>query len=88
MCPCDTRAAKSAIAGENCSFSNNFATAATDGVRRTKLRVLDLIVGRTSVELGAQSNQTVLRPGSSIAFKSAFAADSVRRSASSITTTR
>ena len=46
------------------------------------------MVGNTSCRVGAQSNQTVRFPGSSIAFSSAFAADSVRRSASSITTTR
>ena len=88
MWPCEARAAKLAIAEENFSSSSNAATAATEGVRKTRLRVLERIVGRTSLALGAQSNQTVLRPGSSIAFKSAFAADSVSRSASSITTTR
>jgi len=41
-----------------------------------------------SCKVGAQSSHTVLTPGSSIAFKSALAADSVNRSASSITTTR
>ena len=88
MWPCDARAAKFAIADENFSSSSSAATAATEGVLKTKLRVLERIVGRTSVALGAQSNQTVLRPGSSITFSSAFAADSVSRSASSMTTTR
>jgi hypothetical protein len=46
------------------------------------------MVGRTSVRVGAQSNQTVLSPGSSITLSNAFAAESVNRSASSITTTR
>ena len=88
ICPCEACAANEAIAGEIFSDSNNFVTAATDGVRKTKLRVLDRIVGSTSERVGAQSNQIVLAPGSSIAFSSALAADSVRRSASSIITTR
>ena len=51
-------------------------------------RQRERIVGSTSCKVGAQRSQTVRAPGSSIAFKSALAADSVRRSASSITTTR
>ena len=46
------------------------------------------MVGKTSCKVGAHNNQTVRFPGSSIAFSSALAADSVKRSASSMTTTR
>jgi adenylate cyclase len=46
------------------------------------------MVGSTSVSVGAHNNHTVLNPGSSITLSRAFAAESVKRSASSITTTR
>ena len=46
------------------------------------------MVGKISCSVGAQSNQTVRAPGSSIALSRALAADSVSRSASSITTMR
>ena len=46
------------------------------------------MVGRTSKSVGAHRSQTVRAPGSSIALRSALAADSVSLSASSITTTR
>ena len=70
------------------SPSSSFATALVEGVRRTMLLVRERIVGRTSVALGAHNSQTVRRPGSSMALRSALAADSVNRSASSMTTTR
>ena len=59
-----------------------------DGVTSCKCRQRLRIVGKTSCKVGAHKSQTVLLPGSSIALRSALAADSVKRSASSITTTR
>ena len=88
MCPCEARAENSATCTGIDSATRSLVTAATDGVRSVRLRVRDRIVGSTSERVGAQSNQTVRSPGSSIALSSAFAADSVRRSASSIITTR
>ena len=89
ICPCETRAAKSAITGAILSrLIRTSVTAARDGVRSCRWRQRERMVGRTSCRVGAQSNQTVRVPGSSIALRSALAADSVRRSASSITTTR
>ena len=86
--PCEARAAKAAMVGVKPSWVRSLATAVAEGVLRVNERVRERIVGRTSVVVGAQSSQTVRRPGSSTAFKRALAADSVRRSASSITTTR
>ena len=86
--PCEALAESSAISDGIDSDSNNLATAWIEGVRRERLRVRDLIVGRTSLRVGAHNSHTVRIPGSSIALRSALAADSVNRSASSITTTR
>ena len=88
MCPWEARAASSAACGEIASDTRSFVTAAIDGVRKVKLRVRERIVGRTSERVGAQRSQIVRSPGSSMALSRAFAADSVSRSASSITTTR
>ena len=89
ICPPAALAANSAVLGSIDSRSiKRFATALVDGVRSERCLHLDLIVGNTSVNVGAQSSQIVLSPGSSIALSSAFAADSVNRSESSITTTR
>ena len=89
MWPCDTRAAKSAICGLMPSrVVRTSVTACVDGVRSCRWRQRERMVGKMSCRVGAQSNQTVRLPGSSIALSRALAADSVRRSASSITTTR
>ena len=83
------RAAKSAMVGVILSrLMRTWVTASRDGVRNCRWRQRERIVGRRSCSVGAQSNQTVRVPGSSIALRSALAADSVRRSASSMTTTR
>ena len=89
MWPCETRAAKSAMTGEMPSlFCSTRATASVDGVTSCRWRQRERIVGSTSCRVGAHKSQTVRLPGSSIAFSNAFAADSVKRSASSMTTTR
>ncbi|CAB5023970.1 unannotated protein [freshwater metagenome] len=87
--PPDALATKSATFGSTPSLvTSKFEIAFVDGVLKDKCRQRDLIVGNTSVKVGAHKSQTVLSPGSSITFKSALAAESVNRSASSITTTR